>query len=89
MTDMTNLLQIHGFLKEYFNFVGGAIAERKKSQFLQRCLKKDRSGCLKKSLTCGGDRMASSACCAAALAYEHKVFIDGSHYGTQLMKEPE
>lgn len=26
-------------------------------------------------------------CCRICVAYEHKAFIDGFHYGTQLMKE--
>lgn len=26
-------------------------------------------------------------CCSLCTAYEHKAFIDGFHYGTQLMKE--
>ena len=28
-------------------------------------------------------------CCRICVAYEHKVFLDGLHYGAQLMKELE
>lgn len=30
---------------------------------------------------------AFNLCCRICVAYEHKAFIDGFHYGTQLMKE--
>ena len=34
-----------------------------------------------------GTEKIGNLCCRICVAYEHKAFIDGFHYGAQLMKE--